>query len=76
MMNCFVHEKDESTEDRIIKDTRNFFRLKKGNKPTKDYIYEKDNLRENVFEQEEDCYNSVRVGNFWSNNLLQLSKSR
>ena len=35
-----------------------------------------DNLRENVFEQEEDCYNSVRVGNFWSNNLLQLSKSR
>ena len=42
MMNCFVHEKDESTEDRIIKDTRNFFRLKKGNKPTKDYIYEKD----------------------------------
>ena len=42
MMNCFVHEKDESTEDRIIKDTRNFFRLKKGNKLTKDYIYEKD----------------------------------
>ena len=34
MMNYFVHEKDESTED--------FFRLKKGNKPTKDYIYEKD----------------------------------
>ena len=30
-----------------------------------------DNLRENVFEQEEDCYNSVRVGNFWSNNCVE-----
>ena len=41
MMNCFVHEKDESTEDRIIKDIRNLFSLKKGNEATKDYIYKK-----------------------------------
>ena len=31
----------------------------------------RDNLREKLFEQEEDYYHSVRVGNFWSNNCVE-----
>ena len=31
----------------------------------------RDNLREKLFEQEEDYYHSVRVGNVWSNNCVE-----
>ena len=31
----------------------------------------RDNLREKLFEQEEDYYHSVRVGNFCSNNCVE-----
>ena len=41
-MNCLGKEKYENTEDRIIKDTRNLFRLKKGKEATEDYIYKRD----------------------------------
>ena len=76
-MNYLAKGKYENTENRIIKDTRSHFRLKKGKEATKDYIYKKkivtirDNLREELLEQEEDYYNSVRVGNFWSNNCVE-----
>ena len=75
-MNCLAKEKYENTENRIIKDTRNHFRLKKRKEATKYYIYKKivtirDNLKEELLEQEEDYYNSVRVGNFWSNNCVE-----
>ena len=75
-MNCLAKGKYENTENRIIKDTRNHFRLKKRKKATKYYIYKKivtirDNLKEELLEQEEDYYNSVRVGNFWSNNCVE-----
>ena len=75
-MNCLAKEKYENTENRIIKDTRNHFRLKKRKEATKYYIYKKivtirDNLKEELLEQEEDYYNSVRVGNFWSNSCVE-----
>ena len=40
-MNYLAKGKYENTENRIIKDTRSHFRLKKGKKATKDYIYKK-----------------------------------
>ena len=40
-MNCLTKGKYENTEKRIIKDTRNRFRLEKGKEATKDYIYKK-----------------------------------
>ena len=64
-------------EEKIIKDVRNLFRLKKElnvtaikeNNVIKDRI-----LRDirNIFEhEEEDYFKSVRVGNFWSNNYIE-----
>ena len=73
-------EKDKKREHNIIKDIKTLFRLKKENESIKDIInlfrLKKENgaikgrmIRDirNLFEQEnEDCYKSVRVGNFWS----------
>ena len=56
----------KQSEDNIIKNIRLFFfKLKKENKGMKDYI-----IRDNktLFEQKEDYYKPVRVGNFWNNN--------
>ena len=60
-------------EEKIIKDTRNVFRLEKETKPIKDTI-----LRDikNLFEhEEENYYKIVRVNNFWINNYIEYKSS-
>ena len=61
-------EKDKKMEDTIIKDVRNFFRLKKEIKAIKNRIIR--DIR-NLFEHEEDFYKPVTVDNFWSNNHVE-----
>ena len=52
-----------------IKNMRNRFRLKKENKVIKDRVIR---YIRNLFQHvEEDDYNPVRVGNFWSNNYIE-----
>ena len=68
--NLFRLEKlKKETNDVAIKGVRNLFtQKKKGNKAVKDRI-----IRDikNLFEDEgEDYYQSVSVGNFWSNNYI------
>ena len=59
----------KESEDKITKNIRTLFKFMKENGTTKDRI-----IRdiETFFEQEEDFYKSVRVGNFWSNNILNM----
>ena len=67
--NLFRLEKlKKETNDAVIKGVRNLFRQKKGNKAVKDRIIR--DIR-NLFEDEgEDYYQSVSVGNFWSDNYV------
>ena len=52
-----------------IKNMRNRFRLKKENEVIKDRVIR---YIRNLFQHaEEDDYNPVRVGNFWSNNYIE-----
>ena len=51
------------------KNMRNRFRLKKENEVIKDRVIR---YIRNLFQHaEEDDYNPVRVGNFWSNNYIE-----
>ena len=50
------------SEENIIKSMRNFFKLKKEKKIIKDRTIRDINT---IFEQEEDYYEPVTVGNFW-----------
>ena len=57
------------TDDITIKDIRSLFRLKEENEAIKERVVR--NIR-NFFEYEEDYYKLIRLGNFWSNNLLNM----
>ena len=64
-------ENPRSEEEKIIKDIRNIFRLKKDVKGTKDIVLR--NIK-NIFEcerQEENYYEPVNVNNVWSNNYIE-----
>ena len=70
--NTFRLEKE--IDDTAIKDIRNYFRLRRGNKVIKDRM-----LRDirNLFEHEdeENYYKAVRVSNFWSNNSIEYESN-
>ena len=59
-MNRLRLEENERTEDSIIKDIKNLFRLKKENEPL-EIISDIRNLSEH---EEKDYYKPVRVGKF------------
>ena len=64
-------ENPMSEEEKIIKDIKNPFRLKKEVKGIKDIVLR--NIK-NLFEyekEEENYYKPVRVNNFWSNNYIE-----
>ena len=64
-------ENSRSEEEKIIKNIRNIFRLKKEVKGIKDIILR--NIK-NLFKyeiEEENYYKPVRVNNFWSNNYIE-----
>ena len=68
-------ENPRSEEEKIIKDIRNLFRLKKEVKGVKDIVLR--NIR-NLFEykkEEEYYYKPVRVKNFWSNNYIEYKSN-
>ena len=54
-------------EENIIKSIRNLFKLKRETKTIKDRIIR--DVRA-LFEQENDYYKPIRVGNFWNNNYI------
>ena len=59
-------------KNKIIRNIRNLFNLKKENEAIKDKI-----MRDfkTLFEQEEDFYKPVRVGNFWSYNYIEYGSN-
>ena len=57
------------TDDITIKDIRSLFRLKEENEAIKERVVR--NIR-NFFEYEEDYYKLIRLGNFWSNIILNM----
>ena len=57
------------TDDITIKDIRSLFRLKEENEAIKDRVVR---IIRNFFEYEEDYYRLIRLGNFWSNNILNM----
>ena len=64
-------ENPRSEEEKIIKDIRNLFRLKKEVKGIKDIVPK---IIKNLFEYEkekENYYKPVRVNNFWSNTYIE-----
>ena len=68
-------ENPRSEEEKIIKDIRNLFRLKKEVKGIKDIVLR--NIK-NLFEyekEEENFYKPVRVNNFWSNNYTEYKSN-
>ena len=56
-------------DDITIKDIRSLFRLKEENEAIKERVVR--NIR-NFFEYEEDYYKLIRLGNFWSKNILNM----
>ena len=68
-------ENPKPEEEKIIKDIKNLFRLKKEVKGNKDIILRNiKNLFE--YEKEEENYDKlVRVNNFWSNNYVEYKSS-
>ena len=68
-------ENPRSEEEKIIKDIRNLFRLKKEVKDIKDMVLRN---TKNLFEykkEEENYYKSVKVNNFWSNNSIEYKSN-
>ena len=51
-----------------VKDKRNLFKLLKENEIIKDRVARD---IQNLFEQEDDYYKPIRVGNFWNNNYIK-----
>ena len=63
----------EQSEDNIIKNLRNIFKLKKGNKSIKDRIIR---YIKTIFKQQKEYYyKPVRIGNFWKNNYIEYESS-
>ena len=63
----------EQSEGNIIKNLRNLFKLKKGNKSIKDRIIRY--IKTLFKQQKEYYYKPVRIGNFWKNNYIEYEIS-
>ena len=62
----------KQSEENIIKIIRNLFKLKNQNETIKDSIIR--DIR-TLFEQEDDYYKPVSVGNFWNNNYIEYESN-
>ena len=72
MKNSRLEKNFKKTENKIIKDVRNLFRLKK-NEATKHKII---NDIRNLFEhEEEDYYKPIQIEIFWSNNFIEYESN-
>ena len=75
MMKSSRLEEDKNTDENIIKDIRNLFRLKKWKKETNDATVIKSriirDIRNLLEYEEEDYYKPVRAGYFCSNNYIE-----
>ena len=62
----------KQSEDKIIKNIRHPFKLKKENEPINGRI-----IREikTLFEQEEDYHKLTRIDNFWTNNYIEYESN-
>ena len=57
----------KAIDDSTTKDARNLFRRRKGNKTIKDKM-----IRDiKVFEEENNYYKPIKVGNFWKNDYIE-----
>ena len=57
----------KAIDDSTTKDVRNLFRRRKGNKTIKDKM-----IRDiKVFEEENNYYKPIKVGNFWKNDYIE-----
>ena len=65
-------KKIKQLEDSLIKNVRNLFVLRKGNKAIKDSII---GYIRNLFEQEEDYFKPLRVNKFWNNNYIEYESN-
>ena len=59
-------------KENIIKSIKYLFKLKKENEAIKDRIITE--IR-TLFEQEDDYYKPIRVGNFWNNNYIEYESN-
>ena len=63
----------KQSEENIINNIKNLFKLKKENKGIKDRIIR---YIRTLFEQEEkDYYKPIRIGNFWNNNYIKYERN-
>ena len=62
----------KQSEDNIIKSIRNLFILKIENEVIKDRIIR---VLRTLFEQEDDFYKGLRVGNFWNSNYIECESN-
>ena len=62
----------KQSEENIIRSTINIFRIKKENEEIKDKIISDIGT---LFEQGDDYYKPVIVGNFWNNNYIEYESS-
>ena len=60
------------SEENIIKNIRNFFKLEKENETIKDRIIRDIRI---LFEQEDDYYKPIGVGNFLNNSCIKYESS-
>ena len=58
----------KQSEDKIIKNMRNLFKLKKENEKIKDTIIRN---TKKLLEHEEECSKPVRRGSFWNSNYIE-----
>ena len=58
----------KAIDDSTTKDIRNLFRRRKGNKTIKDKM-----IRDiKAFEEEDNYYKPIKVGNFWKNDYIEF----
>ena len=68
-------ENPSSEEEKIPKDIRNIYRLKKEVKGIKDIVLRNIKNLSEYEKEEENYYKLVRVNNFWSNNYIEYKSN-
>ena len=65
-------EVERNNQKKAIKSIRNLFKRKKENETIKDKLIR--DIR-TLFNQEDDYYKPIRVGNFWNSNYIEYESS-
>ena len=68
-------ENPRPEEEKLIKDIRNLFRQEKEIKAIKNRILTDIKNHFEHEKEEENCYKSVRVSSFWSNNYIEYESN-